>query len=134
MRAGAGVLRAVGLFDSGFLGLLSEHVRSVWSLEVLLFLRRQPDRAWRPEELVRELRSSRGAVAGALARFEVGGLAVKEDGECFRFAPASPVLAEFSDRLAEAYEVRPVTVINMIASQGRIQGLADAFKFRGDEP
>lgn len=123
----------MGLYDPGFLALLSEHVRSVWSLELLLLLRRQPERCWSPEELVRELRSSKGLVAGNLTRFEAGGLAVREEGGCFRFAPAGPVLADFCDRLAEAYDVRPVSIIKLIASQGRIQGLADAFKFRGDD-
>ena len=44
------------------------------------------------------------------------------------------MLSAFCDELAEMRRTRPVALINLIASQGRIQGLADAFKFRkGDE-
>jgi hypothetical protein len=125
--------RTDAVFDPGFLALLSEHVRSVWSLELLVLLRREPDRWWRADELVRELRSSKGVVAGNLVRFESGGLVVREDDGRYRFAPAALVLQDFCDRLAQAYETHPVSVIKLIASQGRLQGLADAFKFRGDD-
>ncbi|WP_309090895.1 hypothetical protein [Phenylobacterium sp.] len=111
-----------------------EHVRSVWAVELLLLLKRDPDRRWPAADLVRELRASTLLVNDNLQRFERSGLAVREDGDLWRYAPAMPMLAELADRLETAYRERPVTVINLIAAPpDPVQGLADAFKFRGDK-
>jgi DNA-binding GntR family transcriptional regulator len=118
--------------DPGFLGLVRQHIRSVWSLEVLLLLRSRPGETWRPEALVRELRASAPLIAGCLAKLQDSGLAVSEDGG-WRFAPASPELERFCGQLAEAYQTRPVAVINMIASPSQVQDLANAFKFKGGD-
>lgn len=120
--------------DSELAGFVREHVRSVWALELLLLLKRDPERCWPPAELVRELRASTNLVNDNLARFERGGLVIRDDTECFRYAPASPVLAGLSERLEAAYRERPVAIINLIAAPpDPVQGLADAFKFRGDK-
>lgn len=111
-----------------------EHVRSVWAVELLLLLKRDPDRRWPAADLVRELRASTLLVNDNLQRFERSGLAVREDGDLWRYAPAMPMLGELADRLEAAYRERPVTVINLIAAPpDPVQGLADAFKFRGDK-
>jgi hypothetical protein len=118
------------LSDPGFLGLVRQHIRSVWALELLLLLRSRPGELWPPEALVRELRASAPLIAGCLATLQDSGLAVNEDG-AWRFAPASPELQRFCDQLAEAYQTRPVALINMIAAPSQVQDLADAFKFKG---
>ena len=118
--------------DPGFLGLVRQHIRSVWSLELLLLLRSRPGEAWRPEALVRELRASAPLIAGCLASLQEAGLIVNEDG-AWRFAPALPELERFCDQLAEAYQTRPVALINMIASPSQVQNLADAFRFKGGD-
>lgn len=111
-----------------------EHVRSVWAVELLLLLKRDPDRRWPAADLVRELRASTLLVNDNLQRFERSGLAVREDGDLWRYAPAMTMLGELADRLEAAYRERPVTVINLIAAPpDPVQGLADAFKFRGDK-
>ncbi|MCR5878544.1 hypothetical protein [Phenylobacterium sp. J367] len=110
-----------------------EHVRSVWALELLLLLKRDPTRCWQPAELVRELRASQALVHDNLVRFERGGLVRIDDTGCYGYAPAGSVLAELSERLEAAYRERPVAIINLIAKPSNpVQGLADAFKFRGD--
>jgi hypothetical protein len=110
-----------------------EHVRSVWAVELLLLLKRDPERRWPPEALTAELRASASLVVDNLQRFERSGLAMRDEDAGWRYAPASPVLAELADRLERAYRERPVSVINLIAAPpDPIQGLADAFKFRGD--
>ena len=119
--------------DPGFLGLVREHIRSVWSLELLLLMRRTPTRAWTVDELVRELRASTVLVTDNLTHFERVGLIVPEEQGRYRFAPAGPLLAEFCDNLAEAYQTKPVALINIIASKGALQTLADAFKFKGED-
>ena len=117
--------------DPGFLGLVRQHIRSVWALELLLLLRSRPDRIWEADELVKELRASGPLVTDALTRLGASGLVAARDGG-FQFSPATPKLAQFCDQLAEAYQTWPVTLINAIASPGQVQGLADAFKFKGD--
>ena len=102
------------------------------AVELLLVLRRDPDRCWAPAELVRELRASQSLVADNLQRFLTSGLVAPEV-DCYRYAPASPVLDELCARLESAYRERPVAVINLIARPDPLQSLADAFKFRGGD-
>jgi len=110
-----------------------EHLRSVWAVELLLVLRRDQDRAWPPEALVAELRASTNLVQDNLAAFERSGLAVRDEDARWRYAPASPVLDALAGRLEAAYRERPVAIINLIARPDPVQGLADAFKWRGDK-
>jgi hypothetical protein len=120
--------------DPDLAAFVREHVRSVWALELLLLLKRDPDRTWAPQALVAELRASPSLVVDNLHRFEASGLALRDEGEGWRYAPASPLLAQLADQLERAYRERPVSVINVIAAPpDPIQGLADAFKFRGDK-
>jgi hypothetical protein len=121
------------LSDPGFLGLVRQHIRSVWSLELLLLLRGRPGEAWRPETLVRELRASAPLIAGRLDQLRESGLIASEDG-AWRFAPASPELERFCEQLAVAYQTRPVALISMISAPSQVQDLANAFKFKsGDD-
>jgi hypothetical protein len=118
------------LSDPGFLGLVRQHIRSVWSLELLLLLRSRPGEGWRPESLVRELRASAPLITECLTRLQDSGLIALEDG-AWRFAPASPELERFCQQLAVAYQTRPVALISMIAAPSQVQDLADAFRFKG---
>jgi len=118
-------------FDPELATFVREHFRSVWAVELLLVLKRDPDRCWPPPDLVRELRASTGLVSDNLAHFERAGLAVLDDGDCWRYRPAAPVLSELCDRLEAAYRERPVSIVNIIAApRDPLQSLADAFKFR----
>jgi hypothetical protein len=121
--------------DPDLAAFVREHLRSVWALELLLVLRRNPARCWGSAELVRELRASTGLVNDNLERLERGGLAVRDDQGCFSYRPAAPVLDELCERLEKAYRERPVAIINLIAApRDPLQSLADAFRFRrGDE-
>ena len=120
--------------DGGLAEFVREHMRSVWAVELLLMLRRDPARCWPPEALVAELRASTNLVTNILAGFEKSGLAVRDDEGCWRYAPAGAVLDELARRLETAYRERPVSIINLIARPpDPIQGLADAFKWRGDK-
>ncbi len=110
-----------------------EHVRSVWALELLLLLKRDPERCWTAAELLGELRASTSLVSDNLQRFERSGLVVLDDAGCYRYAPANPVLDGLCGELEAAYRERPVALINLIAAPpDPLQSLADAFKFRGD--
>ena len=119
--------------EQDLFGFIREHLRSVWALELLLLMRRRADHAWTPQELVDELRASQTLVADNLVVFERAGLVRAGDDGRYTFAPASPVLAALCDQLADAYAERPVSVINAIVSPpDKLQGLANAFRIRGD--
>lgn len=119
--------------DQDLLGFIRENVRSVWALELLLLLRRSPERAWGVEELLGELRASTGIVGDNLARFERAGLVLRAQDGRYRFAPAAPALASLCDELDHAYRERSVAVINAIVTPpDRLQALADAFRIKRD--
>jgi hypothetical protein len=83
---------------------------------------------------VGELRASVGLVRDNLASFQTSGLAVEDDGGCWRYQPASTLLDDLAALLERAYRERPVSIVNLIATPpDPIQGLADAFKWRGDK-
>ena len=120
--------------DADLAAFVREHMRSVWAVELLMLLRRDPERCWPAEALVAELRASMNLVVDNLAAFERSGLAVRDDAGCWRYAPAAAALDDLAGRLERAYRERPVAIINLIAKPpDPIQGLADAFKWRGDK-
>lgn len=116
------------------MGFIREHIGSVWALELLLLMRRQPDRDWAAETLVAELRASSSLVGDNLARLQRAGLIISTDDRKYRFAPAAPALAALCDELDQAYRQRPVQVINAIAAPpDKLQALADAFRIKRDK-
>jgi hypothetical protein len=118
--------------DAEFLFFVRESVRSVWAMELLLLLRRDPTRRWQPAELVRELRANPALIQGNLAIFQRNGLAVSDESG-WRFAPANEKLQELTDRLAQAFRERPVATMTLVTHADPLQSLSDAFKLRGDE-
>lgn len=107
-------------------------VPSVWALETLLFLRRNPDVGWAPDRLVAELRASGPLVNDCLAVLQRAGL-IRGEGDGFRYAPASPTLTALCDELEAAYRERPVAVVNTITRRrsDALKGFADSFRFGG---
>lgn len=121
-------------FDHDFPDLIRTHLPSVWSLELLLVLRRGRDDGWTARELTDELRATLPIVTSALERFERSGLVAHDGQGRYRYAPASRLLEAFGATIERLYRERPVTVINLIvAPEDRIQQLADAFRFRGTD-
>jgi hypothetical protein len=109
------------------------HLNSVWSLEILLIMRRQAPHRWSIEDLVKELRASPGLVASSLERLETSGLVIGDQTGHFEYSPA-PGLIAICDNLDAAYRERPVAIINLIsAPEDRLQKLADAFRFKGGD-
>jgi hypothetical protein len=116
------------------LDFIRDTIRSVWALEILLVLRRDPAQVWTAQQIVDDLRASLPLVTSNLEVFETAGLALRE-GEGFRYAPASPWLESLCGELASAYRERPVTVINAIVSSSgdNLRALADAFRLKGNK-
>lgn len=106
--------------------------RSIWSLELLCFLRKHPGRDWFPAELVAALRASDLIVSQSLAALEAAGLVVADDGGLVRYQPVSAELDALA-RAAEAeYARSPDAVRRMIVSSANsgIAAFADAFRLR----
>jgi len=108
-------------------------IPSVWTLELLLFLRGHESRVWSVQELTRELRATTLIVERGLAAFAKAGLVVDESGGTVRYAPAAERLRVIVDQIAAAYATQPFAVSNEIyAPEAKIQDFADAFKLRKD--
>jgi hypothetical protein len=117
------------------LAFIRTTVKSVWSLELLLLLRRGAGRAWSADDLVREIRGSRAIVSQAVSGFIQAGLVRQEDSK-FWYGPAIPELDRLVEDLGTAYADRPTTVVNAILTAPRdqlLQDFADAFKIKKDD-
>lgn len=119
------------MIESDVLLLLRTTIRSVWTLELALLLWRTRDRAWRPRELVSELRASEGAINEGLERLLVDGL-VQRDLDAYRFDGSQRNMA-LIERLDVLNRERPVTVLEaMFKRHDAVQSFADAFKLKKD--
>ena len=120
--------------DEGFRSFLRTCVRSVWALELLLLIKRQP-KTWSVVLLTQELRANTSLVQGVLATFETAGLVVQAGPDAYVFQPASETLRACCDQLEQAYRERPVATVNLIVASaaGSLQSFADAFRFKGTD-
>ncbi|BAI75442.1 hypothetical protein AZL_c01490 (plasmid) [Azospirillum sp. B510] len=117
------------------LTLLRGSIRSVWALELILLLRRTPDRDWSNAELVSELRGSEVVVQDALAGFLGAGLLVALADGRHRYRPAAPLLDQWVGEIGQAYASRPSAIIREIfaAPGNKVQIFADSFRFRSND-
>ena len=120
--------------DQDIAGFIRSSFRSIWTLELLLHLAREPDRAWTPKELVGSLRASEAIVARGLEALLTAGLIVVDEAAGARFRPASADLAALADGAARLYAQRPDAVRRLIvgASDDSLSAFADAFRLRRD--
>jgi hypothetical protein len=108
--------------------------RSVWSLELLIFLSDRDERSWSQAELVTSLRGSDLVVSQGLDGLVAAGLvAIETDGSA-RYRPASPDLQRLVDATKARYARTPDAVRRMIivSASGDLAAFADAFKLRKD--
>jgi hypothetical protein len=112
---------------------IAASIGSVWALELLLLLKRDPDRSWNRESLVRELRSSPVVINEALQQLQSAGLATQDAAGVFRYHAASPELDVMASELEKTYATKPMTVIKAIvnARTDKLRAFSDAFKFKG---
>jgi len=104
---------------------------SIWALELLLLLHRNPERSWPTGDLVREFRSSEVVVAESIERLVASGLAVVDDG-MVRYSPVSPQQDVLVRQLDEEYRTKPAAIRRMIV-QGpaeKLKSFSDAFKLK----
>ena len=110
-------------------------IRSVWALELLLLLHRDPARDWSSDELVRELRSSDGVILPGLETLKSAGLVDERAKGRFGFAAANRELDAMTNELAKVYATSPIALAKAImrAPNEKLSIFSNAFKFRGDE-
>jgi hypothetical protein len=118
--------------DEALLQFIEAHIKSVWAIEQLLVLTREPVRPWEIGELVRETRSSPTAVQEALRNLKDAGLADHTLDGKYRFAPKSDGLRGEVQDLLKAYVERPRFVIRAIFAEPKdnLRIFADAFKLK----
>src|SRR5205085_7824199 len=106
--------------------------RSVWSLELLVYLSDHAETSWSRADLVESLRASDLIISQSLEGLLAAGLvSVDADGRA-RYAPASPQLRELVEQARDRYRRSPNRVRRSIISSasGGLTAFADAFKFR----
>ena len=113
---------------------IRSHFRSVWSLELLLHLRRNPDRFWSTAELVDVLRASEAVVATGVETLLAGGLIVVENGGAARYSPARPDLDKRVAETEALYARKPDAVRRLIvlSTNSGVAAFADAFRLWRD--
>jgi DNA-binding IclR family transcriptional regulator len=111
---------------------LYHNIDSVEQLEVLLLLRRAPDRGWSAEEVARELYSHPSSVLHRMSSLSGRGLLRELEPACYQYAPRSAELHEAVSAVAEVYRDRRVAVITLIASKPieNVRAFSDAFRLR----
>lgn len=115
-------------------GFICSHFRSVWALELLLHLKRNPDCSWSKTELVTTFRASEAVIGTSLDNLLAGGLVVVEGDERARYCPASQDLERLISETALLYAKKPDAVRRLIVSPpaGDVSAFADAFRLRRD--
>jgi DNA-binding IclR family transcriptional regulator len=113
---------------------ISSTFRSVWALELLLFLRRTPQTAHDHEALIRQLRASDSVVTKSIESLVAAGLIVEHGDGSVSYSPASPDLEAGVMETENLYRVRPDAVRRLIiaSSAGGLAAFADAFRLKGD--
>lgn len=118
--------------DEDVLRFIAATFPSVWTLELLLALKRER-RLWSREELVAALRASELVVSRALDALIAAGLAsIDKNGVIY--LPVNREVEECVDRAEQLYRTRPNAVRRSIiaATASSAAAFADAFKLRRD--
>lgn len=120
--------------DKDLAEFIESSFESVWSLELLLALYRQPERVWTAEELIAELRSSHVVVRKSIEILLASGLIVAESGDAVRYGPASADQARLVANLDEEYRIKPAAVRRLIVRSGadKLRVFANAFRIVKD--
>jgi DNA-binding IclR family transcriptional regulator len=113
---------------------ISDHIRTVEHLEVVLAVAAAPQGAASAPEVFAKVRSSEASVRERLDELANEGLLTR-DGDRFQISTKSPATRDTINELARAYKERSIRVIQTIYSDRRraMRELSDAFRFRRKE-
>jgi DNA-binding IclR family transcriptional regulator len=114
--------------------LLREHMTSFERLEVLLFLHKHGAEPLSPQDIGNQLGMPPELVLEATAGLEASRLAQRQGDARFRFAPATPALANAVEELAVAYREQSAAVMSAMSMyaierirSGPMRAFADSF-------
>jgi hypothetical protein len=118
--------------DDDLREFLRHSLRSVWNIELLLWLSRHADRSWLPVDLVREMRASDLVVSQGLSGLQQAGLIQQEVDGMYRYAPASQQLDQLVQQLERVYRERPSVVTRALFSSpmDKLATFSDAFRLK----
>ncbi|HEU4869414.1 MAG TPA: hypothetical protein VFT08_01020 [Pyrinomonadaceae bacterium] len=110
---------------------LKQHIHSVFSLEVLLLLRREQSRSLTASEVAKQL-GIETDVAPQLSELSSAHLicTANSDVAKYRYAPADEILESLVDQLAVAYAKQRVPILSLILTEhtDRIRGFVEAYR------
>jgi hypothetical protein len=112
---------------------IRSNFRSVWSLELLLLLKRE-QRPWTVGEIVAVLRASELVVTKCILELTAAGLVSPEAGEMVRFLPAGEDLRSLVEEAEALYAKQPDAVRRLIVASSSgfsLTDFANAFRWRG---
>lgn len=109
---------------------LQHSIKTVWTLEILLILRRDPGQAWNSDELIRESRSSTLILQEALANLQKAGLIETDEDQRIRYHSATPALERLVAEIVSAQARRPAAVTKALlsVSSDKVQNFVGAFR------
>ncbi|MGD9616750.1 MAG: hypothetical protein AB7H90_16340 [Alphaproteobacteria bacterium] len=123
------------IVEETVLSFVRSSIRSAWMLELLLLLRRDPQRQWTTDALVDEVRGSIALVTESLKTLREIGLVALTDAEAYFYRPETPELNDLAAALVELYRQKPTTVLKTIftSPSDKIQSFSDAFLIGRDD-
>ena len=111
---------------------LKEHIQSVFSLEVLLLLRRERIRSFTGPEVANELGIEIDVAQQQLSELTTAKLIATANGDVarYRYAPVDEKLGSLVDQLAVAYAKQRVPILSLILTEhaDRIRGFVEAYR------
>lgn len=111
---------------------ISDTFRSIWTLELLLFLKEHATFSWQQESLVSALRASDAVVSTSVEHLLAAGL-ILFDGKSAKYAPATKDLDELVEEAQRLYARKPDAVRKLIVTRpASLSAFADSFRFRRD--
>ena len=108
--------------------------RSVWALELLLYLRQHRERSWSHGEMVAALRGSELVVTQSTESLLAAGLVILEEDGSARYSPVSDQVDRLVVGTEAMYGKSPDAVRRMIVASANtgITAFADSFRLRRD--
>ena len=104
-------------FPEELIRLIQGSIPTVDALHLLVPISQQPDRLWKPDELVKALQPvpmTVSAIAEYLALFQTQRLVIEPQVGQYQYRPGSPDLEAAVCSLIKAYNQRPVTLIRLV--------------------
>jgi len=112
----------------------AQSLQSLWALDLLTLLHRDPARRWTVDALTRELRSTGSLVREIIANLEHRGLLARDADGSVRYQASTPELDDLVGRLIQFCAARPLALMREIYSRPneKLRIFSDAFKLRKD--